>query len=221
MGAVKLSIQNDSWLIENKYNQKSIELKSISAGSYPDPKLSVNMLNLPTDSFDINQEAMTQLKVGISQQFPRGDSLKIKQEQLKLQASKYPYQRENRKTKVIVEVSQLWFEIYKIQETINIITKNRALFEQLLDISESSYSSALGKTRQHDIIRAELELTNLDDRITILEQKKDKLSTTLSQWFYSLQNEEIEAITKERALANEKYKPQFALNTSYSYRDDD
>ncbi len=33
--------------------------------------------NFPTDSFNINQEPMTQLTVGVSQMFPRGDSLAL------------------------------------------------------------------------------------------------------------------------------------------------
>jgi hypothetical protein len=126
---VKLSLINDSWLLGNKYTQEAIELKSISAGTYADPKITIGALNLPTDGFDFNQEGMTQLKVSISQMFPRGDSLEIKQEQLKLKASQFPYQREDRKSKLTVKVSQLWLNAYKAQESISLIENNLFLFE--------------------------------------------------------------------------------------------
>lgn len=71
----------------------------------------------------LKTEHMTQLKVGISQMFPRGDSLEIRQEQLKLQASQYPYQREDRKGKLTVQIAQLWLEAYKAQESIALIEK--------------------------------------------------------------------------------------------------
>lgn len=188
---IRISILNDSWLKGNEYSQEAIEESSIAAGTYADPKVTIGADNVPTDTFDLNQEAMTQLKVGISQMFPRGDSLEIRQEQLKLQASQYPYQREDRKGKLTVQIAQLWLEAYKAQESIALIEKNRSLFEQLADIAESSYSSAFGKTRQQDIIRAQLELTKLEDRLTLLKQKKDAALLSLSEWLSNFTEDKV------------------------------
>lgn len=188
---IKIAVLNDSWLKGNEYSQEAIEESSIAAGTYADPKVTIGAANIPTDTFDLNQEAMTQLKVGISQMFPRGDILEIRQEQLKLQASQYPYQREDRKGKLTVQIAQLWLEAYKAQESIALIEKNRSLFEQLADIAESSYSSAFGKTRQQDIIRAQLELTKLEDRLTLLKQKKDIALLSLSEWLSDFTEDKI------------------------------
>ena len=188
---IKIAVLNDSWLKGNEYWQEAIEESSIAAGTYADPKVTIGAANIPTDTFDLNQEAMTQLKVGISQMFPRGDSLEIRQEQLKLQASQYPYQREDRKGKLTVQIAQLWLEAYKAQESIALIEKNRSLFEQLADIAESSYSSTFGKTRQQDIIRAQLELTKLEDRLTLLKQKKDTALLSLSEWLSDFTEDKI------------------------------
>lgn len=188
---IKIAVLNDSWLKGNEYSQEAIEESSIAAGTYADPKVTIGAANIPTDTFDLNQEAMTQLKVGISQMFPRGDILEIRQEQLKLQASQYPYQREDRKGKLTVQIAQLWLEAYKAQESIALIEKNRSLFEQLADIAESSYSSAFGKTRQQDIIRAQLELTKLEDRLTLLKQKKDIALLSLSEWLSNFAEDKI------------------------------
>lgn len=188
---IKIAVLNDSWLKGNEYSQEAIEESSIAAGTYADPKVTIGAANIPTDTFDLNQEAMTQLKVGVSQMFPRGDSLEIRQEQLKLQASQYPYQREDRKGKLTVQIAQLWLEAYKAQESIALIEKNRSLFEQLADIAESSYSSTFGKTRQQDIIRAQLELTKLEDRLTLLKQKKDTALLSLSEWLSDFTEDKI------------------------------
>ncbi|MEH6473153.1 MAG: TolC family protein, partial [Halopseudomonas sp.] len=39
-------------------------------GALPDPVLTVGMINVPTDTFDLDQEAMTQFRVGFSQALP-------------------------------------------------------------------------------------------------------------------------------------------------------
>jgi len=197
---VKLSLLNDPWLLGNKYSQKAVESESIASSTFLDPKITIGALNLPTDGFDINQEGMTQFKIGISQMLPRGDTLEIRKSQLNLKASQFPYQREDRKSKVTVLVSQLWLDAYKAQESITLIEKNRSLFEQLVDVAESSYATTIGKTRQQDIVRAQLELTRLDDRLTILKLKKEKFLLTLSEWLYDFSNEELQSANIVKSL---------------------
>ncbi len=189
---ISIAQHNDLWLIKNQYQQKSTEALSVSVGELPDPKVSLAFLNYPTDTFDFGQEPMTQIKVGVSQMFPRGNTLALKREQLELKSDMFPFQRLNRSEQVKVTVSKLWLDAYKAQESIALIEKNRSLFEQLSEVAESSYSSALGRTSQQDIIRAQLELTRLEDRLTVLNQKYDSSIQMLSGWIsdYFLQNYE-------------------------------
>lgn len=180
--AIEAAKEKDPWLVGNKHSQDAIESMSIAAGSLPDPNVSIGIANLAADSFSFGQENMTNAKIGISQMFPAGDSLAIKRQQLELKGSQFPYQREDRKAKVSVTVGQLWLNAYNAQESIAIIEKNIPMFQQLVDIAEASYSTALGKTRQQDIIRAQLELTRLDDRLTILHQRREMFQERLSEW---------------------------------------
>ncbi len=272
---------NDPWLIGNQHSQSAVEFLSVAAGTLPDPKMTFGVVNLATDSFDFNQEAMTQFKVGVSQMFPRGDSLGLRQKQLELIGSQFPFQRGDRKAKIVVRVSQLWLDAYLAQESISLIEKDRPLFEQLADVAEAGYSSALGRIRQHDIIRAQLELTRLDDRLTVLRQKQEMFMEKLSEWlsdyfieeymnepktqipvawstlsldrelpditmlnaplytanreadpqrlyeFFSqhpsvaVLDQKIEASKTGIDLARQKYKPEWGINASYGYRDED
>lgn len=180
--AISAAQKNDPWLTGNVHKQQAIESMSKVANTLADPKVSINMANLPVNGFDFGQEGMTQLKVGIAQMFPRGDSLAIKSRQLRIKSEAYPLQRIDRKAKVAVTVGSLWLEAYRVQQSIALIESNRSLFEQLADVAEASYSSALGKTRQQDIVRAQLELTRLDDRLDKLAQQKSRYEGQLSQW---------------------------------------
>lgn len=180
--AVGMAQKNDPWLVRNQHAQDAVESMSVAAGTLPDPKMSVALANLPTDTFDFDQEAMTQFKVGISQMFPRGDTLALRQKQLEISGRQFPYQRDDRRAQLTVIVSSLWLEAFRAQESIALIEKDRPLFEQLADVVEASYSSALGRARQQDIVRAQLEITRLDDRLTKLRQKQEMAVEQLSQW---------------------------------------
>ena len=278
--AVKAAQINDPWLTGNKHQQQAVEALSHAAATLPDPKMSVGLANLPTDGFDFSQEGMTQLKVGITQMFPRGDTLAIKNQQLRIESEAYPFQRADRKAKVAVTVGSLWLDAYRVQQSIALIEQNRSLFEQLADVAQASYSSALGKTRQQDIVRAQLELTRLDDRLDILAQQQNAYLGMLSQWLstaftanskqdaisaisqlhnmklakelpqldlfnnklvYSKNWLSVEVLAKHFAnhpavfaidkkisatktginLAEQQYQPEWGVNASYGYRDDD
>ncbi|RDH43352.1 TolC family protein [Zooshikella ganghwensis] len=286
--ALRLAQQNDPWLTKSQHIQEATMAKQIAAGTLPDPKMSVGLANLPTDTFDFDQEPMTQFKVGVAQMFPRGDSLQLKQQQLKLQSQQHPFLRQDRKAKVAVTVSQLWLDAYLAQESIALINRNRGLFEQLSGVAQASYASAMGKSRQQDIVRAQLELTRLDDRLTNLKQQQEMRLQALSEWTsdafiseikpsnikgriasptmvssysvnrltlsrklphlhllkrqlvftknstpqtlakYFMQHpavkaldQQIQANQTEIKLAEQKYKPEWGVNASYSYRDDD
>ena len=180
--AITLAIDTDPWLTGSQYTQQALTDEATAAATLPDPRMSLMAGNFPVDSFDINQEGMTQLSVGISQMFPRGDSLSLAQQQKQQLAEQHPLLRLDRRAKVSVTVSQLWLEAFKAQESIRLIEQDRALFEQLVDVAEASYSSALGRARQQDVIRAQLELIRLEDRLTMLRQQQQAAQKRLTEW---------------------------------------
>ena len=177
--AIELAVQNDPWLVQNKINEQSIRERSVGESSLPDPRLSLTAANLPTDGFDFNQEPMTQLKLGYSQMFPAGDSLQLKAAKLERTAELYPIQRQVRNALLKKQAGKLWLELYRTNKTIELIEQNQSLFEKLVDVAQISYSSAAGKTRQQDIVRAQLELTMLEELLSAQIQQKVSLEAQL------------------------------------------
>jgi outer membrane protein TolC len=171
--AIDTAIDLDPWLTGSEYQQEKLNSMAVSAGQLADPTVSLGVANLATDTFAFNQEPMTHLKVGVSQMFSRGQTRKLKTEQIKLLADEQPMLRANRMAQLTRDVSHLWLDAFKAQASIRLIESDRSLFEQLVDLVDASYSSGIGKARQHDVIRAQLELTRLDDRLTQLQQAED------------------------------------------------
>ncbi|WP_283709939.1 TolC family protein [Pseudoalteromonas prydzensis] len=180
--ALDYALDNEPWLTANKYQQAAVQAQSLAAGTLPDPVLTLGLMNLLTDSFAFDQEGMTQLKVGVSQMFSRGDSLELKQQALAQSAQQYSWLRADRLVQVKTIVIESWLNAYRAQQSIALIEQDKALFTQLIDITESSYASSVGKTRQQDIIRAQLELTRLEDKLVMLEQQFESAKKRMSQW---------------------------------------
>ncbi|MBQ4850814.1 TolC family protein [Pseudoalteromonas sp. MMG012] len=180
--AITQAQNNDLWRVQNKHTQAAISAQQIAAGTWQDPKVAMSINNLPSNDLAFNQDNMSQLKVSMSQAIPRGDSLQIKQHILTLEAQQQPILRAEREAKVAMAVSELWLDAYAAKMTIELISKDAHLFEQLVEISEANYASALGKTRQHDVIRAQLELAQLQDRLAVEQQRLVTQKAKLLNW---------------------------------------
>lgn len=180
--AVSLARETDPWLEGSRHREQALSARSIAAGELPDPMVSLGLANLAADNLAFDQDPMTQFKVAVSQAFPRGDSRALRVRQLQELRDQQPAARRDREAMIRLTVTRLWLENYRNREAIRLIEKDRALFEYLVDVAESSYTSALGQTRQQDLLRAQLELTRLDDRLTVLQSDREAARAQLSEW---------------------------------------
>jgi outer membrane protein TolC len=264
--AITMAQANDPWLAGSRMREEALRADSIAASSLPDPMVSVGLANLPTDTFDFDQEAMTQFKVGVSQVFPRGESRALGERRYRLLGEAQPHQRDDRRARVALEVTRQWLQAYRASASIALIERDRDLFEQLLEVVQASYTSALGRTRQQDLIRAQLELTRLDERLSRLREDQQTSLSQLLEWLSPLDYGGLSALSMTRrpdiellrrdiiarvtdetvvgqllsrhpavlatdaqvsasaatiAMAEQGYRPQWRLDASYGYRDDD
>lgn len=178
--AVRLSLENEPGISSQDWKVRSLAEKAISESQLPDPKLKIGYLNLPTDTYDLDQENMTQFKIGITQSFPAGDVLDIKQKKIEKQSLAMREKQEQRKLMIIRNVRLTYLEIYYLEQSRKTINENKKLFSQLTNIVRSLFT--LGKNNQQDLIRTQLELTQLDDRIVKIDQKINGLRYKLARW---------------------------------------
>jgi hypothetical protein len=180
--AISIAQNNDEWLVKSKLLEQRLMDLSKGATALPDPTLSIGLLNLPTDGFAFDQEPMTQFKVGASQMFPRGDTLQLQEKQYQTAAAEQPFQRANRRDKVALQTTFMWLDAHSGSTSYQLVTDARPLFDKLKSIVSARYSASVGGTNQQDIIRAELELVRLQDRLFNLETSKRVAVSRLLQF---------------------------------------
>ena len=179
--AIEQAIFADPWLIGSEQTELALKEEAVAAGSLPDPMLTLTAINVPLTSFDIGQENMTQMAFGLNQQFPRGKTRALSRQQKETLASMEPLRRADRKAALATSVATLFLDAYLAQASRQLIEADRDLFEQLVEAAEAQYTSASGRARQQDLIRAQLELTRLDDRLTRLQQKQEVAQQRLAE----------------------------------------
>ncbi|MCW8852670.1 MAG: TolC family protein [Gammaproteobacteria bacterium] len=178
--AEQLAIAADPAIESFRVTALSYEDESVADDTLPDPKLSLGAVNVPVDSFDLEQEQMTQLKVGIRQDFPRGDVLSIKQKQSQHLSRAALSMADDAALKILRDVRETYLNLFYEVSAYQIIRETRHLFSELVKITESNY--AAGRVNQQDVVLAGLELSRLDDRSTKIQAREESYRAVLSQW---------------------------------------
>ncbi|MFQ6004380.1 MAG: TolC family protein [Woeseia sp.] len=158
----------------------ALEEQSIAAGQLPDPKLRVAMANFPLESGSFTTEGMTQAQLGIRQAFPPGKTRSVSTRQFQSLAMAMTKSADGRSRDVLTAVRQAWLETYYWHRAYEITTESRPFFSDLATVSRSLY--AVGHKDQQDVLRAELELSRLDDRIIDINKQLAGARAVLSEW---------------------------------------
>jgi len=175
--AEQIAIERDTVLSMQRAQSQAFMDKSIAADTLPDPKLKLGLLNYPTDTFKRDQEPMTQTRIAIEQMIPRGDSLEIKSKLLRTSSEKTNAAALNREKILIMQVRKEYLELLYWLRAEKIVKQNKELFKQLVKITQSQY--AAGLQNQQDVIRSDLELDMLEDRLDAISTKQQQVQARL------------------------------------------
>lgn len=132
------------------------------AGSLPDPMLSLNALNFPTDTFNRDQEPMTQLQLGIEQSLPFPGKLGLKEEAAEFEAAAAASNVDETRLRLVRKVKQVWWQIFYLDRALEIVAHNKNLLHQFVEIAQTKYK--VGEGLQQEVLLAQVELSRLLDR---------------------------------------------------------
>jgi outer membrane protein TolC len=156
----------------------ALEEQAVAAAQLPDPVMRIGLANFPLNGGGFSTEGMTQAQLGIRQVFPRARSPLA--DRLQDQAEALAFDAEARQRDVLAAVRYAWLETYYAQQAEALLTEKRPFFVDLVAITESLYS--VGRKSQHDVLRAELELSRLDDRLLEIHRAREESRAMLSRW---------------------------------------
>ncbi|WAJ69166.1 TolC family protein [Catenovulum adriaticum] len=179
---VNLAVKGDIWSQQSQAEQSALQLKSTAAKQLDNPKISVNLNNMPTETWQFNQTSMTQLTLGASQVFERGNRNQIESDLYNIKAKSHPLLRKERQKQVSRSVALLWLNAYFEQESHALLLKNQQVLSNILEISQANYASGLTNTKQQDVLNAQLALMQLDDQLVQSKQNLSAYLSRLQQW---------------------------------------
>lgn len=178
----RVDLENPS-LAEMSARAEAMAAIPSQAGSLPDPMVSFSSLNLPTDSFSVDQEAMTQMQFGISQQIPYPGKLALKENIAGYMADAANSNVDELRLKIKRDVKILWWQLFFLDRSLEVIEINKTLVKQFIEIAQTKYK--VGQGLQQDVLLAQLELSKLIDRkiqlVSSRKQEQARLNALLNK----------------------------------------
>ncbi len=164
----------------------ALEELAIADSQLPDPQLSLGLINWPTNSFDFEQEPMTQVKVGVRQQFPRGGTLEATRLRRLSESAVQRAAAALQERRIVRDTRAAWLEIYYWQRARGSVRESREAVRELVGVIERSF--ATGLQNNQDLLRAELELSLLDDRALDIERQIERRKSDLARFIGPVAN---------------------------------
>jgi len=148
------------------------------AQALPDPRLSVNVVNLPLDSFAFTQEGMTQLQVGLTQALPYPGKLALRAQAARHEAGAAGADVEEKRLQLVRDVKTVWWNIFYLDRVLEVIVRNQVLLKQFVNVAETRYT--VGRGLQQDILLAQLELSKLSDSAIRVQNSRENEAVRLN-----------------------------------------
>lgn len=178
--AERLALEADPAVIASQSRAEALQEQAVADGQLPDPKLGLGVYNLPLNDFSATREPTTQFRTKIQQAFPRGDTLRYQRRRTEWLSKAESAQSGLVMREIQRDVRQVFYELYYQQQAADIVARSRGLFQNLVEITRASF--ATGRVSQQDVLQAQLELSRLDDRATLIDGNIDEQQARLTRW---------------------------------------
>jgi len=247
--AERLALERDARLAGLAERRQALKDDAVAAAQLPDPQLRFGALNLPTDSFALDQEPMTQVQLGLRQQFPRGQTRGLSRDRAETLAAAEAARADARRREVVRVLRRAWIERASVEESLEILRDQQLWFAQLEESVTAAY--AAGRRQQHDLLRIAMERDLLDEEAVRLRQSAMDRDAELSRWLgeaagqvdasrlpvlpmpppdtvgeslarhplIMAEFQQVEAGGIGVELARQAYRPAFAVDLAYGFRD--
>lgn len=180
---IEIALSQDSNRKQYFAQSQAMRETGIASATLMDPKLKVGFGGLPVDSFQFDEDPMTNISVGLMQQFERGDTLDLQQKKAGQQADGLALQVHARELTVANSMTQLWLELGYQQVAEGVMRENRRLLVELENYVQTNYS--IGKSEAQDLLNAQLQVSKLDEKLQANQQVQRRLISQLSEWLGS------------------------------------
>ena len=154
------------------------------AGALPDPTVSVGFMNEFTavPFFPPGDSPLAFRQFSFSQELPFPGKRELRTRIASTEADTARWNYEATRRRLVSDLKTAYFEYAYTVRTMDVVQRNKTLLEQMRQIAEARFS--VGKATQQDVLKAQVEISLLLERMAVLEQQRASVQAQVNALLY-------------------------------------
>jgi cobalt-zinc-cadmium efflux system outer membrane protein len=148
--------------------------------SLPDPRITMGWISNgnPLPGAGLGVEPTSNIGFQIAQEVPYPGKRTLKGSVARKEAESEAQMYRAKEQSLVAQLKASFYELRFVYEAMDILAQDQALLRRLAKVAEVRYS--VGKATQQDLIKSEVEISILENRIIVLEQRKAKTEAEIN-----------------------------------------
>jgi outer membrane protein, heavy metal efflux system len=145
----------------------------------PDPRITAGWSSNgnPLPGAGLGVEPTSNIGMQIAQELPYPGKRTLKGGMARKEAESEGQMLRARELGLVAQLKGAFYELRFVYEALDILRRNQSVLQRLAKVSEARYS--VGRAMQQDLIKSQVEISILENRLVVMEQKKASLSAEL------------------------------------------
>ncbi len=153
-----------------------------SARTLPDPSVSLETMgNLLPPTLQPGDPSSARV-LRVTQEIPYPGKLQLHGQIAAAEADVEWWKYEEVRRELVAELKTAYYELELAQKTTEVVEKNKILLMQFAEISEARYK--VGQAAQQDVLKAQVEVSRLLDRLAVLRRESDTAEARINALLY-------------------------------------
>jgi len=142
------------------------------AGALPDPVISFGQMNVGNvvPFTTLGEEGFSEIYVGVSQEFPFLGKRGLRENVVQKEADAEFWSYEFTRLRVLADLKVAYYDLFYHHRTLDTLRKDMRLLETFEETAGALYR--VGEASQADVLRAQTEVSLLQNQIEVAEQRK-------------------------------------------------
>ena len=171
-------MENNPEIRAARFRFEAATKRPSQVGTLPDPKASYTNLGVGHPFSRLNASEFSYQGFGFSQDLPFPGKLALASEEANREADA---EQQNYRAMVLDQTARLksaYYEWLTVQKAIEITRKNGDLLSRFEEIARNRY--AVGKGLQPDVLKAQFEVSSLEQQIAMLDEKRQRVEAEIA-----------------------------------------
>jgi outer membrane protein TolC len=153
-----------------------------SARTLPDPTVSFETMGKLIPPVLMSGDPSSARVLSLTQEIPFPGKLNLQGQMASAEADAAMWSYEEVRRETVAELKMAYYDLFLAQKLTDVVQKSKSLLEQFVEISQAQYT--VGKGAQQDVLKAQVEVSRLLDRLAVLERDKETAQARINTLLY-------------------------------------